>query len=157
MQEKTADSPDEVMTVMIYQMDIERVRFSLAKYLRCRILKIEQQMHSIMHDSILKQRLSHGERRFLDQLNSVHETYTHETFIAKLKEDEAKKAVQPDYYLKKHAEPQLDEHVVCHPLEDIIGGAGTGIPDAGLAKDVILVMKYSSIRDHVNLGSVLLL
>ena len=47
---------EEYFTINIYQMEIERVRYSLARYLRTRLLKIERGLEFITGDIELMDR-----------------------------------------------------------------------------------------------------
>lgn len=53
-----SSTTNSIFTVNLYQMDMERVRYSLSRYLRTRILKIEDQLEAIISNLDLMDRLS---------------------------------------------------------------------------------------------------
>ena len=69
----TAENPDAMFTLMIKQMDVDRVKFSLSRYLRARIEKIEDQLHYISDEDdteakIIYSRLSEHEKSYVQDL-----------------------------------------------------------------------------------------
>eukprot|EP00981_Chlorochromonas_danica_P012321 scaffold4837_cov163-Ochromonas_danica.AAC.2 len=97
---------EEAFTIVLYQSDIERVRFSLMKYLRTRIVKIENQLEHILGDLQLLERLSSTERIFATKLNNLTNQFMEDTIISRLPQNCA------DYFLEnndryKHAVPKL--------------------------------------------------
>jgi hypothetical protein len=68
-------------------MDIERVRYSLIKYHRIRILKIEKMFRTILSTIELLDRLSKDEKIYLTKLSNLHNTYYEESFFNRLSEN----------------------------------------------------------------------
>ena len=65
-------SANENFTASLYQMDIERVRYSLSRYLRTRLLKIENSLdYIIQNPEILNNRLSENEQHFAISLYNL--------------------------------------------------------------------------------------
>ncbi len=86
-------TPDEVFTATLYQMDIERVRYALARYLRTRVLKIEKMLMAIISNIELMSRLSKHEKVFATRLHNLNNTYYEESFSNRLSEN-VKEAVE---------------------------------------------------------------
>lgn len=53
-----AADENQYFAVNLYQMDIERVRYSLARYLRARLLKLDAQVEHVVGNHDLRDRLS---------------------------------------------------------------------------------------------------
>lgn len=68
-------------------MDIERTKYSLAKYLRCRILKIEKMVDHIVSDLTVMDRLSQHEKIFATKLNELSNAHVEDTVFARLEGD----------------------------------------------------------------------
>ena len=69
------NSPDESFTANLYQMDVERVRYALTRYLRTRILKIERNLDYIIHSEDMMERLSFAEKLFATKLHDIASSY----------------------------------------------------------------------------------
>lgn len=80
MEERVA-TPDEIFTAGLYQMDIDRVRYSLARYLRARILKIEHSADYIMSKMDVLDRLSSQEKTFVTKLFNLNNSYMEEAYF----------------------------------------------------------------------------
>ena len=59
----------------LYEMDIERVRYSLARYFRTRLLKIERNLEHILANIDLMDRLSVNEKVFASKLHNLNNGY----------------------------------------------------------------------------------
>jgi hypothetical protein len=66
--------PDAMFTITLYEMEMERIRYALVRYLRTRLTKIEDQLHLVVSDPEHHVRLSSYEKvkqRFLRHLDSL--------------------------------------------------------------------------------------
>lgn len=79
-------SSKEHFTVNIYQMDIERVRYSLNRYLRTRMIKIEKELEFIQQNHNIYERLSDDEKVFLNKLEAQNNSFFNDTVSARLHE-----------------------------------------------------------------------
>lgn len=79
--EERVRTPDEIFTAALYQMDIDRVRYSLARYLRARILKIEKAVDYIMSKMDMLDRLSSHEKTFVTKLYNLNNSYMEEAYF----------------------------------------------------------------------------
>jgi hypothetical protein len=97
----------EYFTITLYEMDIDRVRYSLAKYFRTRLAKIEDQLEFILSSPEHINRLSPAERIFAQKLNNTNKTYIADTIISRLPEANAEYfRINTDRY--DHSKPNLD-------------------------------------------------
>ena len=96
-----------MFTASLYQMDIERVRFSLAKYLRTRIFKIENNLDYIISRDELMDRLSIEERTFAAKLQQLNSNYYDECLTSRLNSG-LKNSIIELGDLLKHSTPQLN-------------------------------------------------
>ena len=154
------DLQDLYFTITLYQMDIERVRYSLARYLRTRLLKIEKCLDSITSSITLRDRLSFKEKKFADMLSSINTTY----FEEQLKKRLVDKA--QDFYttddLVHHATPDMNKYVYFKPVVDIklveTSEDGSIIQEKQIAAGTAAIAAYGgSIKDFVLQGKVVLL
>jgi hypothetical protein len=98
--------PDVVFRSTLYLMDIERVRFSLSRYLRTRVKKIEDQIHFLVTNADALARLSPQEKLFALKLNELNESFLDSTIYSRLKEEQRQAASSGDELLK-HSQPEL--------------------------------------------------
>lgn len=97
---------EEYFTAMLYQADIDRVRFSLMKYLRTRILKIEKQLDHILGDLELLDRLSKHEKIYVTKMKNLTNQFVEDTIIARLSASSAEYFQQNDDFYKQ-AQPMF--------------------------------------------------
>lgn len=89
--EMFADATDEQreqnhFTKTLYEMEIERVRYALARYLRARILKIEDALEFIIANPDMLNRLSDAENRFATRLQRLNNNHFEDQLSSKLPE-----------------------------------------------------------------------
>jgi hypothetical protein len=143
----------------IYMMDMERVKYSLARYLRARILKIEKMSHYILNSEEHQDRLSDNEKEFLYEINRINNTYIEDQIDKKVRGDKGSgkkylKTIQDD--LIANAEPDLDTFVFALPDDDIDIIDSLDKP-ATLNAASAVVIDYNSIKEKVYNGEVFLL
>uniref|UniRef100_A0A7S1TZD8 DNA replication complex GINS protein SLD5 n=1 Tax=Phaeomonas parva TaxID=124430 RepID=A0A7S1TZD8_9STRA len=87
---------EEVFTASLYQMDIDRVKYALAKYLRVRILKLERVAGLFRADlapeladaaAELRRKISDEERQFAGELEKLYEAHIDDAVLRHLPED----------------------------------------------------------------------
>lgn len=74
-------------------MDIERVRYSLARYFRTRLLKIEKNLEFILSNIDVMDRLSVAEKEFASKLQRFNDKHFEENVSNKFERSDAR-----DYY-----------------------------------------------------------
>lgn len=94
-------------TINIYQMDIDRIRYVLLNYLRCRIKKIEKSVEFFLENNELKKNLSLDERIFLSKINNLSVQHYENTLYNRIKEDPRQLFIQNEERVL-HATPNLD-------------------------------------------------
>eukprot|EP00611_Tribonema_gayanum_P014925 TRINITY_DN26492_c0_g1_i1.p1 TRINITY_DN26492_c0_g1~~TRINITY_DN26492_c0_g1_i1.p1 ORF type:complete len:243 (-),score=68.71 TRINITY_DN26492_c0_g1_i1:14-742(-) len=153
-----SSGPDEMYTASLYQMELNRIRFGVTKYLRTRVHKIERDVFYILSNT--KEMLSSG--RLSDQELTYAKVYCdllhghlQSTVLDHL----------PDAYADIRsqaggaqiiAEPDLDVFVVCRVVEDV------GVVEISAEQNSQIelragdeyVMRYRPIRDFVLDGSI---
>jgi hypothetical protein len=97
--------PDIVFRSTLYLMDIERVRFSLNRYLRTRLKKIEEQLDFVVSTASALDCLGHREREFAFELHALNERYMDDSFLDKLANRQAAEGGEERV---RHAQPQIE-------------------------------------------------
>jgi hypothetical protein len=96
----------EYFVVTLYQMDIERVRYALARYYRTRLLKIEKDVVHIMSNIDLTDRLCASEKDFATKLNDINNKYFEDNVTNKLQLEESREMYDMAENRALHALPQ---------------------------------------------------
>ena len=76
------------LSITVYKMDIERIRYSLARYLRTRILKIERNLYHIVNNEESLANLSLAEQEFATKLYSQMQAFCHDAVHSRVVGDE---------------------------------------------------------------------
>ena len=66
------DNPAAAFGITFYRMEADRIKYSVGRYLRARLLKIEQQAEYIVENDPVKDRLSIQEKVFVDKLATMN-------------------------------------------------------------------------------------
>lgn len=150
---------EDSFTASLYQMDIERIRYTIARYLRTRVLKIERNLDFIINSKDMMERLSDAEKVFATKLYGARGAYIEDILQRRFKDDngesvneEFENIVSTSDDLVKQTKPMLDTFVFCMSAEDIYDSQGTPWAEG----DVKIVL-YSSIQEQVLSGKVHLL
>ena len=88
-------------------MDMERARYSLTRYLRTRILKIEKGLEHILSNIEIMDRLSTEEREFASKLNNLNNSFFEDNASVRLQNEQAKSYFDASDDRLKHAQPKL--------------------------------------------------
>jgi hypothetical protein len=86
-------------------MDIERVRYSLARYLRTRILKIERNLEYILSSIDVMDRLSMNEKIFATKLNNLNNSYFEDNVSNRFQQSDAKEYYESSENRLRNAQP----------------------------------------------------
>jgi hypothetical protein len=86
-------------------MDIERVRYSLARYLRTRILKIERNLEYILSSIDVMDRLSMNEKIFATKLNNLNNSYFEDNVSNRFQQSDAKEYYESSDNRLRNAQP----------------------------------------------------
>jgi len=101
---------EEYFVVTLYQMDIERVRYSLARYLRTRLLKIERSLEYILSNIDIMDRLSMQEKEFATKLNNLNTSYFEDNVTNRFQLSDAKDHYGDSDNRLQHAKPAEKVH-----------------------------------------------
>jgi hypothetical protein len=148
--------PNAHFTVTIYQMDMERVTYSLSRYLRTRILKIEEKMDFILTNINCRELLSHDERDFLSRLSQLNSTCCNDTVSMRLNEDVRKYYESNDDRVKGSA-PDLEEFVFCRAIRPVSVPVSVDEGLKNIGAGDINILRYSAIQNTVRNGQMQLL
>ena len=81
MEKEPRNDIESSFKVMLYEMDVERIRYLIVSYLRVRLQKIERyHKYIIEHDQL--SRLSADETRYIKEFSSLTEQYFESTFFS---------------------------------------------------------------------------
>ena len=105
-------------TWTLYQMEAERVRYSLARYLRVRLLKIEDTLDFVLSNVDLLDRLSFAEKQFAASLNELNNNHFEDHLTGKLPESMHEMVAKSDDRVR-HSRPAMNEFVFIMALEDL--------------------------------------
>jgi len=147
-------------TSTLYQMELERVRYSLARYLRTRILKIEDSLEYVLTNPDMLDRLSYAEKAFATRLYELNNNHFEDHLVARLREmpGDVHEILQMSGDRAKHAQPSMNEFVFIMALEDLDHVVmDESNADSGLRKHEVWVVRYSSVHREVLQGNAILL
>ncbi len=126
----------------IYQIEIDRVKYALACYLRLRLRKLERHGRFIGNTPELHGRLSPAELGYLQRYQQLADSALQSLFLGRLPEH-LRGLSEPDM----RDEPDLDQYVFA-----LLKDKAT-VEDSGerleLALGDLVVIKYSTVRDLV--------
>ena len=159
--------PDVVFRSTLYLMDIERITFSLNRYLRTRLRKIEEHLEYLVSNTESLECLSSRERSFAFELQALQARFTAHSFVDKLS---SRQTMGGGEELLKHTQPQIQvisiacsllsrytklifvswqDYVFCKVQEDIDGVDVGGNQFKDLSKGEIHVLSYNCVRNPV--------
>ncbi|KAG0226467.1 hypothetical protein B0O80DRAFT_498689 [Mortierella sp. GBAus27b] len=116
------DSGDDTSMIIsiLYQTELERVKFVLRSYLRTRLSKIEKYCEFILTDPSSKRRLSRGEIMYAENYSRATRQHFQSSFLASLPPSlQGQDDAVFDRKLSMVSQPKLDEAVFCRIVEDI--------------------------------------
>ncbi|CAK4674431.1 hypothetical protein LEN26_000184 [Aphanomyces euteiches] len=136
----------------LYQMEIDRIKYMLASYLRIRLMKIEQHTIHILNES--QDKLSQGEVEYAQQYHALYVSHCNDLILSKFPEDQQK--LDEDHMVDA---PDLDAFVFCQSTEDIgnVQIDDRGAEHVNARKDDRHVLRYCVIRSLVEQGKMKLL
>lgn len=145
---------DLYFTTTLYQMDIERIRYSVTRYLRTRLLKIENNLEHILNvDLSLKDYLSKRELNFALELDKIKINHLNSIVYSVEEEDFNNFEPTGQSFRDKNAKPQLYQFVFFRALKPVqIETAPGEFENIGLGE--ICVTQYANIKNRVELKDV---
>ncbi|KAL1923930.1 uncharacterized protein VTP21DRAFT_6965 [Calcarisporiella thermophila] len=114
------EDPTRRFECVIYQTEMERIRWLIRSYLRTRLHKIERYATHILNDPESFSRLSDEEREYVEQYHSIVSEHYHKAFLSLLPEEQRKQDEVDNFTdLSMVATPSLDDAVFCRVMEDL--------------------------------------
>ncbi|GAM25007.1 hypothetical protein SAMD00019534_081820 [Acytostelium subglobosum LB1] len=131
-------------TAFIYEMEIERLKYLIRSYLRCRLQKVERYHAYITKKQYMKGRLSTDEMHYCNKYALLVENHFNQSFLHAL--DQGLDRMEPDSVQA----PSMNQYVFCTPTMDIDDvQIGDDDQPVTLMQDGIYLLKYSSIHSLV--------
>ncbi|RHZ09442.1 hypothetical protein DYB31_006066 [Aphanomyces astaci] len=101
-----------LVVLITMQMEIDRIKYMLASYLRLRLMKIERHTRHVLHASMDK--LSPGEVDYAHSYKDLYESHCRDLLLSKLPPDHQQ---LDEPHMIDH--PDLDTFVFCQSNQDI--------------------------------------
>ena len=147
---------DEAFAVSFYQMEIDRVKYLVASYLRMRLRKIERFIFHILGDEDEFNKLSVHEVTFAGAYREALQAHMGESFLASIPEKFSSLTESGMEGVDMVARPKLDGFVFCKVAEDLgevdMDERGEQVSD--LNKGDTHVLRYRPIRHFVEEGKI---
>ncbi|KAI9093104.1 hypothetical protein DFS34DRAFT_272852 [Phlyctochytrium arcticum] len=148
------DDPDKAFLVVLYQQEMERIKFVIRGYLRTRLVKIQQHPLHLLRDESSRSRLSEEEIIFCEKFQEILEAhYTKSclsdfpSFLKRLDDDAGD--------LHMVSKPDLDDSVIIRVQQSI------GAFHLAYSKDTIemnagdqYILRYSAVKNLIEDGKV---
>eukprot|EP01032_Pedospumella_encystans_P023406 gene23406-26497_t len=135
-------------------MDIERVRYSLARYFRTRLLKIERSLEYILSNIDIMDRLSMQEKEFATKLNNLNNSYFEDNVSNRFQHNDARDYYDTSENRLLNAKPAEKHFVFCRASVDISDLQLSSDQHMNMSKGDINIVQYSIIKDYVASGHV---
>ncbi|KAF9296819.1 GINS complex subunit [Mortierella antarctica] len=147
-----------ILISILYQTELERIKFVLRSYLRTRISKIERHCQFILKDLSSRRKLSKAETSYAESYLKTTQDHYHSSFLSSLP---LTLQVQDDVVFHRKmnmvSEPSLDEGVFCRINEDIgYFQLGEGDPIV-METGQIYIFRYGAIRALLQRGQISLI
>ncbi|KAF9365121.1 GINS complex subunit [Mortierella sp. NVP85] len=151
------DSGDDTSMIIsiLYQTELERVKFVLRSYLRTRISKIEKHYQYILADPASKRRLSRAEAMYAENYSRVTRQHFHTSILASLPTSlQGQDDTVFDRKLSMVPQPKLDEAVFCRIVEDIGDFQLDEDETVELEAGQIYLFRYRTVRGLLQRGQI---
>eukprot|EP00668_Euglena_longa_P011443 GGOE01013847.1.p1 GENE.GGOE01013847.1~~GGOE01013847.1.p1 ORF type:complete len:244 (-),score=95.68 GGOE01013847.1:370-1101(-) len=142
-------------TSFLYQMDVDRVRFTIADYHRIRLEKVERYAHFLLFDEEGRRALSPAERRLAEGLIQLEAELFRANLLHQLPESLQSLTQEATDALPGHSrsiapKPNLDLHVFCRARE-AVGDFRASDDDSPITLDAgaIYFMVYRPLRQLI--------
>jgi GINS complex subunit 4 len=135
---------EQQFDVLIYQLDIDRVKYLLSAYLRTRILKIQ----ALAINIVLKDQfsmLSTKEYSFVEKYFLIKTNHFKKSFLLKIPED-FRKIEHEENSKSPDTGPDLDKHVFIKALDSIGRFEVNPGEHIEISKDDVYLLRYSLIK-----------
>ncbi|XP_052889781.1 DNA replication complex GINS protein SLD5 [Anopheles moucheti] len=117
MEENLATANKNDLLYIVHRMEVERIRFIVASYLRCRLQKLETYASHILDVESNRppnsKRLSEAEQKFTHDFRDIVETHFHELVSRHMPQN------HQDDERARRVVPNLDTHVFARARQDV--------------------------------------
>lgn len=148
------------MTRTLYEMDIERIRYLIARYLRTRIVKIESSLHYIDANIDTRDRLSSHEKEFVSRIRKLYDAHMDENIFSRINSETAENIFDKPKYDGdkskykdncKNDQPNLNQFVVCRvtDVDELDINLQFDGKEITLGQNEIHVVEYSNIQRYI--------
>ncbi|OQS06359.1 hypothetical protein THRCLA_01599 [Thraustotheca clavata] len=136
----------------LYQMEIDRIKYMIASYLRVRLSKIEQHTRHVISNSL--DRLSQGEIDYANKYLELLDAHFHDLALSKFPVEQ-RKLDAPDMI----DAPDLDAFVFCLSKEDLgqVQCDERGAEHVSIRQNDLHVLRYRAVQSFINEGTMVLL
>ncbi|KAG0315095.1 GINS complex subunit [Linnemannia gamsii] len=133
-----------VILSILYQTELERVKFILRSYLRTRISKIERFCAFVLQDAATRKRLSRAELHYAEKATRQH---YQNSFLSSLPQSlQSQDADVFSRNLSMVSQPSLDEAVFCRIIDDIGDFQLDDYETVELNPGQIYIFRYRTVR-----------
>ncbi|KAI8597620.1 hypothetical protein EDD21DRAFT_384998 [Dissophora ornata] len=140
---------------ILYQTELERVKFVLRSYLRTRISKIEKFCQYILADASSKRRLSRAEVLYAENYAKATRQHYDSSFLSSLPPSlQGQDDTVFDRKLSMISQPRLDEAVFCRVVEDIGDFQLDEDETVVLETGQIYIFRYRAVRALLQRGQI---
>lgn len=152
MEENLASADKNNLLYIVHRMEVERIRFVVASYLRCRLQKIETYASYVLDSESTRQRnkkrLSDAEHKFAVDFYESVETHFYQLVVRHMPQNH-----QDDERVRRVG-PNLDAHVFARARQDVgeFSLAG-GEHSVNVRKGAVHLFKYRDIETLVTDGT----
>ncbi|KAI7904921.1 uncharacterized protein BX663DRAFT_501044 [Cokeromyces recurvatus] len=132
---------------MVYQTEVERIKYLLKSYLRVRLFKIEKLTLYILRQPNLREILSPQEIDYARRYQELVESHNHKTFLHQLPRSQHK---QDEVFVDMSmvVEPNLNAPVFCQILDNI-GHVEIDGDNVLFELRDIYILRYNDIRSYL--------
>ncbi|RKP39485.1 hypothetical protein BJ085DRAFT_15087 [Dimargaris cristalligena] len=147
------ESAGQAFIAMLYQSELERIKFVIRSYLKVRLQKIERYIMLYASSEDHLARMSLGERAFAVRYKSLFENHLHKTCLDKLPES-LRSLDENNGNISMVTVPNLRSAVVCRVLTNVGDYAITETETVDMRKDNIFLVSYDSIQNLLDSHSI---
>ncbi|XP_053679303.1 DNA replication complex GINS protein SLD5 [Anopheles nili] len=145
MEENLATANKNDLLYMVHRMEVERIRYIVASYLRCRLQKLEAYTSHVLdaesHRPDSAKRLSDAEHKFALDFHKSVENHYYQLVVRHMPQN------QQDDKLVRQVVPNLDTHVFARARQNVgeysLGG---GEHSVNIMSGSVLLFKYRDIE-----------
>ncbi|KAG5681773.1 hypothetical protein PVAND_011181 [Polypedilum vanderplanki] len=154
MEENLQSIPSNDLRKTVHKMELERIKYIIASYLRCRLQKLEDFTQYMIEEEkkrpLNKKRLSEAELKFAEDYHESIETHFHQLALQHL-------PPQQDDISKRIIRPNVMGHVFVKVLKPCGTIVNTKDEEVDLSENSIHLLPYQLIAELLNKGDICLI